>query len=93
MARKLIVVGAIGAALWVIVIGIVPIVQFESLRRVDHVTLLVHGMSWDLDRPSHVWGQLTKSPKGHATWSGMIGFLQKAGYRFGGERWKGEVAA
>ncbi len=48
------------------------------------VTLLVHGITWDLQRPCQVWGQAATATDGNARWDGMIGHLEQEGHRFGG---------
>ena len=54
------------------------------------LVLLVNGIVEDHTKPSQVWGQLAASDdpdsknQGPSHWNGMIGFLEEAGYRFGG---------
>jgi pimeloyl-ACP methyl ester carboxylesterase len=51
------------------------------------VTLLVHGLRLNPDAPLEIWGMPSSSrttSDGVPRWTGLIGTLQKAGYRFGG---------
>lgn len=46
--------------------------------------LLVHGMTWKVDRPKPVWGTYEKDATGRKRWTGLIGFLDDRGYAYGG---------
>ena len=50
----------------------------------DTVVLLVHGLTFDRERGGASWGQPSPGPHGGYAWDGMIGYLLKRGFRFGG---------
>ena len=55
------------------------------------VILLVHGIvPGDVNQPSQVWGKLQPNSDGEKRWTGMIGFLERQDYRFGGVFWRKE---
>jgi pimeloyl-ACP methyl ester carboxylesterase len=49
------------------------------------LVLLVNGIVEDINLPSQVWGQFEERDRGQPGWNGMIGSLEAAGYRFGGQ--------
>jgi pimeloyl-ACP methyl ester carboxylesterase len=48
------------------------------------VTLLVQGIQWDIASKANVWGRSIGEKPGVSRWSGAIGALETAGWRFGG---------
>ena len=47
--------------------------------------LLVHGIAWHLEKADPIWGGLSTADPKQPAWSGMIGFLDSHGFRYGGE--------
>ncbi len=46
--------------------------------------LLVHGMVWTLEGEDCTWGSPLQEPEAKTTWTGMVGYLQAQGMKFGG---------
>ncbi len=47
--------------------------------------LLIHGMTWQMDRDDATWGTCLADTKGAKTrWTGMIGYLASQGWTYGG---------
>ena len=74
---------------WVAPVGVVLLFVYSVTaagagERPVSPVLLVHGIAWELNEKDATWGRHWGHGRGASQWSGMIGFLDSKGLKYGG---------